>query len=143
MLGGGRDRFATAAYGTLTRLPEGRWEFTVASGGHPLPVVARADGGTASIGEPGTLLGVFEETSAVPVTTVLNPGDAIVLYTDGITDRPPPYDIDTETVEHVIAFAARSAPDAATLADTLQTRLEQLNPIPQREDDVALLVIRL
>jgi serine phosphatase RsbU (regulator of sigma subunit) len=143
MLHGHRDRFATVVYSTLTALPGGRFRYTATSAGHPFPIVARADGSTESVGAVGTLMGVFDEISAEPVTTELGPGDALLLYTDGITDRPPPYDLDAETVERFVGRAAAGARTAEDLTEALRLELEQATALSERDDDVALLAIRV
>lgn len=141
---GHRHRFATAIYATLTEDPTDprAWDLVVASGGHPLPVVVRADGRVESVGEPGMLLGVFDEISAEPVGTRLYTGDTVVLYTDGITDRPPPYDIDQATLEAVIGRCATASATADDVLDTLGVEVERLSEGQLRQDDVALLAIR-
>ncbi len=52
------DRFCTVAYATLD-LGDGVAKLSVASGGHPTPLIVRADGKVTPIGDPGTLLGVL------------------------------------------------------------------------------------
>jgi PAS domain S-box-containing protein len=56
VLRSGQITFCTAVYGTLAHAPDG-FTFEMASGGHPLPIVHRAGGGTETLGQPGTLLG--------------------------------------------------------------------------------------
>ena len=53
-------RFCTALYVALTP-GEGGVRVTVASGGHPLPLLVRADGRVETVGRPGTLLGIVPE----------------------------------------------------------------------------------
>lgn len=149
VIGGLRNRFCTAIYATLAAAGEGAehgFELTVISGGHPFPIVARAGGTVSSVGAPGTLLGVFDRTEATPVTTRLFPGDAVVLYTDGITDRPPPHDLDVATLEGLVARAAGCTASADGLADALRVELERVavdGGPAERDDDVALLIIRV
>jgi serine phosphatase RsbU (regulator of sigma subunit)/transcriptional regulator with GAF, ATPase, and Fis domain len=79
-----RDSLLTAACLRVRRTPTGA-VVTMALGGHCLPVVVN-DAGAMSVGAPGTLLGAFD-TVRHPVTTLeLVPGDAIVLYTDGVIE---------------------------------------------------------
>ena len=54
------DRFCTVGYTSLD-LSDGRAEFCVASGGHPMPLLLKADGSVTSVGRPGTLLGVVAD----------------------------------------------------------------------------------
>lgn len=78
-------RFATAA---LVTLDPGRGEadLCVACGGHPRPMLVRADGSIERVDADGTLLGVLPEPEFQEVTLHLGPGDALVLYTDGVTE---------------------------------------------------------
>src|SRR6185295_13451981 len=85
----GQRTFCTALYCEL--VPESAGvRFSVAAGGHPLPLVRRADGKCETFGEPGTLLGMLPDSRSVTESTVLYPEDLVVLYTDGVTDLAPP-----------------------------------------------------
>lgn len=55
-------------------------------GGHPLPCVVRSDGRVDWIGTPGTLLGISSDVRLHEYEAVLEPGDAMLLYTDGVTE---------------------------------------------------------
>ncbi|MEA2248399.1 MAG: hypothetical protein QOH46_2928 [Solirubrobacteraceae bacterium] len=58
----------------------------VASGGHPLPLILTRDGTVRTIGRPGTLIGVLDDVALEEDTVRLEPGDTVVLYTDGVPD---------------------------------------------------------
>jgi anti-sigma regulatory factor (Ser/Thr protein kinase) len=58
-------------------------------GGHPLPCVVRADGRVETIGVPGTLLGIRTDVRLNEAETVLEPGDSMLLYTDGVIEAGP------------------------------------------------------
>jgi PAS domain S-box-containing protein len=141
VLRSGRTTFCTALYGTLTRAPEG-FTLNVASGGHPLPIVRRTTGETEILGEPGTLLGVFADSQSVTVSTELRPGDAVVLYTDGITDVRPPHDLTTDSLREIVARAG-AASSATEIAERLGSELSAILPFAKRGDDIALLVLRV
>jgi len=61
---------------------------TVVNAGHAAPLLRRASGEVVPIAEQGTRLplGVDRQTVYQPVTITLEPGDLIVLYTDGVTE---------------------------------------------------------
>src|SRR5205823_12470072 len=80
------DRSATPTGVSLSR-PEGRARAVVARGGHPSPIVLRASGEVEEVGGSGMLLGVFEDSKRADASTELIPGDALVLYTDGLLDE--------------------------------------------------------
>ena len=62
-------------------------EFEYANGGHNPPLVVRADGASALLPLPtGIALGVAPDFEFERSAITLSPGDAIVLYTDGVTE---------------------------------------------------------
>ena len=77
-----------------------------------MPVVASAAAGPASlVGRHGTVLGVFEDIDVHVERRQLAVGDVVVLYTDGITDLPPPYgQTEDDVVELVAGIADRARP---------------------------------
>ncbi len=81
-------RFCTAVFVRLVlpREPGQPAELTVCCGGHPRPMILRADGSVARIDAPGTLLGVLPSPPLADVAVKLEPGSSLVLYTDGITE---------------------------------------------------------
>jgi PAS domain S-box-containing protein len=78
-------RFSTVAYARLAPAGGGV-AATVSSAGHPPPLVVRAGGRVEPVGRPGTLLGPFPEVRVHDDVADLGPGDALVLYTDGVTE---------------------------------------------------------
>lgn len=136
------DSFCTVVYGTLEADASGM-SFTAAVAGHPLPVVARADGSVDRIGAPGSLVGVFDDILVTPATTTLHPGDTLVLYTDGVTDVRPPYGLTPDQLDDLIGRAAAATTTAEQLADHLHDDLSTILPIADRNDDIALLILRL
>ncbi len=138
-----RDLFCTAVYGTLESLGDGRWHFRCVAGGHPAPVVVGADGWARTVGGPGTLIGVLPQVKFQPGECELGPGDTLVLNTDGITDVAPPYGLTEEQRVELIRTAARAEGTAEEVARGVQTAIEDVLPISQRDDDIALVAIRI
>jgi PAS domain S-box-containing protein len=133
-------RFCTVAYGYLEPLAEGA-RFGFASGGHPLPLLLRADGTVELVGEPGTLLGVVSDPTFEDRSLSLGPGDTLVFYTDGVIegrgDQPA---LDEEALAELVATCAGAA------ADAIATRVEDAALAAQDgtpRDDIAVLVLRV
>ena len=82
------NQFCTAVCARLE--PEERdgktVKLTLARGGHPPPLLLRADGLVEELGDPGRAIGVFEELDLEDLVVSLEPGDALFLYTDGVTE---------------------------------------------------------
>jgi PAS domain S-box-containing protein len=79
------DRFCTAVYALVERGPHG-FACSVASAGHPLPLVVRASGAVEELACSGSLLFVLARPTYQVVSFTLRPGDSLVLYTDGVTE---------------------------------------------------------
>ena len=76
MLREGSSRFCTIAVAHLDR-SAATTRLTVAVGGHPAPIVLRADGSVETAGAGGTLIGLVEDPRLAETTTELAPGDAV------------------------------------------------------------------
>ncbi|WP_142102271.1 PP2C family protein-serine/threonine phosphatase [Pseudonocardia cypriaca] len=88
-------RFATLVLGTAAPLPGGGLRVRLAAGGHPPPMVVRA-GGVEPVEIPGMLVGGVREAHFATRTVDLGPGEACVLYTDGVTEARGGVDGDEE-----------------------------------------------
>ena len=77
------DLFVTAFFGTL-EMDTGVLSFS--SAGHPPALVKRATGGIRSLEHRGPVLGLFPEAKHTNAQVDLEPGDQMILYTDGLTE---------------------------------------------------------
>ena len=141
--GGSRARFATMVHGALTVDPDGV-TITLVNGGHPPGIVLRhaprSGDDVEWLDVPGTLVGVYPDPELVEAGVRLAPGDALLLYTDGVTEaRGPDGFFGPERLASLVAsFADRSAD---TVADGVLDAVSGFQDGKLR-DDVALLVIR-
>jgi serine phosphatase RsbU (regulator of sigma subunit) len=111
----------------------------VSCGGHPLPIVVRADGTTEHAGVPGTLLGLIEHPELTDTPAELRSGDTIVLYTDGLTEAGAPEQVWTPEEIADAARGAAGAPPADTVSRLLAATVDG---VPSPRDDVAVLALR-
>ena len=75
--------FVTAA---LAAVDADTGDLRLASAGHEPPLVVRADGTLEAVEARGPILGAFAVASYAPGACRVEPGETVVLYTDGITD---------------------------------------------------------
>ena len=102
-------RFVTAVLARLEPHAEGGARLVVASGGHPPPVLLRADGDAEVVPCPGTLLGVEDDARSFDDGDRAGAGDTLVLYTDGVTEASRDHPL---TPEDLGAALRASAPTA-------------------------------
>ncbi len=130
----------TSAYAAiaLVRLDllAGEVTATVACGGHPTPRILRADGVVEAFGTHGTVLGVTDSITLENQTVRLRHGDALILYTDGLTHAAEPSRWTPEQLHTVIAAAVGRT--AAGIVEDIASIVE--GPL---RDDLALFAIRV
>jgi sigma-B regulation protein RsbU (phosphoserine phosphatase) len=116
MLQSGTDRFCTVVVLRLRRDDTG-WSATIATGGHPLPLLRRADGSIDCAGAQGVLIGVLPEPEVTDRVVRLDPGDLLVAYTDGLPEARR----GTEFLgdERVRSLVGGAGPSAGEVVDTL------------------------
>lgn len=135
-------QFSTLAAATVQRARPGQrpgLSVDLVLAGHLQPVVVRSDGTAALIGEFGTAVGLVERVEVTCTRHRLAPGDSLLLYTDGVTERRR----GTEQFgsDRLLA-AARSAAGgtAAQLVAAVRAAVERFSNVPH--DDIALLAVR-
>ncbi|HEY6890239.1 MAG TPA: SpoIIE family protein phosphatase, partial [Solirubrobacter sp.] len=133
-------RFVTLAIARLELEPDGTVIVTVSSGGHPLPRILRSTGLVEELGTTGTLLGVLDDVDLDDRSAQLGPGDALVLYTDGLTEVTAPRVWSRAHLDAAIGGARRRS--AQGIVEHLAAQAEAEAEGPPR-DDLALLALRV
>jgi PAS domain S-box-containing protein len=133
-------RFVTALLGRLEHRADGHARLVVASGGHPPPLVLRADGRAQVLACAGTLLGVEPDARSADQETVLAPGDTVVLYTDGVTEARRDRPLAPEALAEALAD---TAPRGAAAVARQVVRLAEARAEGPLRDDLAVLVVAI
>jgi DNA-binding response OmpR family regulator len=128
-------RFITAACARLTPGFAPR----LALGGHPPALIVRADGRVDAFESTGPLLGIGELEHIGDVEARLEPGDALVLYTDGVIEARRDRELFGEDrlralLEGMGGHAAEEIADAILAATVAHAGA--------LDDDVAILIVR-
>ena len=135
------NRFSTIIYGNLTRRGDG-FEVVLASGGHPPPLLFDADGGAYYVDTTGgQAVGLTDTPRFVANRFQLNPGDTLLLYTDGLTEAST--GVGHERYDDrgaLLRFAKMHSPTSAVaIVGAVQSLLERLGD--GVEDDLAVLAL--
>jgi sigma-B regulation protein RsbU (phosphoserine phosphatase) len=130
-------RFVTLA---LTQLDSRSHRMTVVNAGHMEPLVRRASGEIEAIvseGE-GPPLGVEPQAVYLPTTISLQPGDVVVLYTDGVTDA---MDDESEPFgeERLRQTLAAAPPEAAAAGEAILAAVRNHATGPTQFDDITII----
>jgi PAS domain S-box-containing protein len=135
------DRFCATVFGHVELDRCGAW-VTLACAGHPRPVVVRRAGWIDLRGQPGSLIGLFDEVDVTADRVGLGPGDSLVFFTDGITEaRNPAGDqFGDEALSEVLL--ANTDVDARTLANRVRRAAVEFCG-GRLDDDVAIMVVRV
>jgi sigma-B regulation protein RsbU (phosphoserine phosphatase) len=126
----------------LLKLNRQTGEFSIRNCGHPSPKLRRCDGTVATIEEGRMLpLGIeFEEQEVPEATGVLHPGQALVLYTDGVTEsKGEDGSFFDDRLDDAIANSDGSA---KAIIDGITRSLAAHRGERRQRDDECILVIR-
>lgn len=134
------DQFCTLAWAAFGSAG-GEVVGEIACAGHPPPFIVRAGGGVEAVDASGTLLGFFHDLRSVVAPVRLGAGDAIVLFTDGVTEARLP-DGSLFGADGVRdALAATGDRTADGLLDALEAALDAARA--EARDDVAIVIGRV
>ncbi|WP_369155920.1 SpoIIE family protein phosphatase [Streptomyces sp. R02] len=137
---GPQTRFLSLLYGELVPF-EGGVRCTLASAGHPLPLLLDPEGGVRAVAQPQTLLGVVEDAGYTSETFEMYSGDTLLCVTDGVTERRSgsrQFD-DGDGLARALAGCAGMA--AGAVADRITQLVHEFDQRPPA-DDMALLVLQ-
>ncbi len=120
------------------------WQLEFSNGGHQHPLLVHGDGKGVEPLEGGksVVLGVAEELPYKRTTVTLQPGDALVLYTDGITEA---FNREREQFSEqrmMEVLAADGGKDAAGMLDELFTAVRRFVGEAGQSDDMTTLVLK-
>jgi len=131
------EKFATLFYGVLDASTR-TLQYTNA--GHPRPVIVHHSGKTTRLENGGALLGVFPTWDYEDSVVTLQPGDLLLLFTDGITEATTP---NGEEFGEDRLIAAAQVPNERSLEDLQSHVLGEVKDFCQSQmnDDATLLMI--
>ncbi len=138
---GADPRYCTVVQGRI-RPEAGGAAVTVATGGHPPALLIRADGTSAFLPVPGgQLVGALPRARFATEDVFLNPGDTLLLYSDGLTEARTDGRVrysEEQLQEHLTGLAPTTAPAVVAAVTGLLAGFGD-----GVEDDTALLALSI
>jgi serine phosphatase RsbU (regulator of sigma subunit) len=130
------EQMCTLAY-ALIEDHGNRFRVSVTLAGHPPPILVTVGGATKRLGTPCPPVGVLSDITPAEEEAWLEPGDMIVLYTDGyaLPGVAPP-----ESLEMALARCEADGPES--LLDQLLEVLWAGLPAGGQRDDIAMVAMR-
>ncbi|MFY9753513.1 MAG: SpoIIE family protein phosphatase [Candidatus Acidiferrales bacterium] len=134
----GEDRYATVFYGILDKA--GRFEYVNA--GHVPPLLRRKSGALEGLGSANFPVGMFAEAEYQSARAQLEPGDFLVIYSDGVSEASNNRNelFEEARLRAIMeSFAGRSVDDMAT---AIRDGMKAFTEGAPQSDDITLLVIQ-
>ena len=132
-------RFVTFVYGELD---PGTGEFRFVNAGNTEPILLPRSGKPRKLGSHGPPLGLFDEWSYESETLTLEPGDRVLLFTDGISEaenRDGEFFGERDLLGR-LSRLGKAHPNAETLAKALVDEVASFAR-GEPQDDVTLLIV--
>lgn len=113
----------------------------IASGGHHLPLILRADGSVEPVGETGMVLGAFPDPQITDVEVMLREGDVLIFFTDGVIEEGEgDHTFGEANLMSVVKECVGRSP--SEIAEAIESAVTSFRPEEPR-DDIAILAVRI
>lgn len=136
----GGGRYCTLALAAVGPGDGDQLDVSLHLAGHDRPVLLHGGGGADFVGTGGTALGLLDAIATPTAEIALKPGDALIFYTDGVTERRRGRELfGTDRLRE------SAAPLAGYSADVVAARLRATAiafSVEPPRDDIAVLVLR-
>ena len=138
---GPRAPFITLIHAELIPAPGRAATISLACAGHPPPLILRADGEVRAGARPQPLLGVLDQVTFRTDTIHISPGDVLLCFTDGVTERRASGRLldDDDGLSQLLGEC--SGLNAGAIVARIQRAVHEFGTGPPA-DDLALIVFR-
>ena len=115
---------------------------TYVNAGQTPPLLRRQNGGYERLHGTGIALGLFDGSTYAAAQVSIDPGDALVLYSDGITEAEDPAGRPFEEAGLEQVVSANAHDSAAELGTTVLKAVETHANAPRFSDDLTILILK-
>lgn len=134
-----RNQFVTAFYGILDATNR---TLAYANAGHNPPLLLKANGEAKLLTQGAVPLGMFRDTRYYEYYQTIEPGDLLVLYTDGVTEAVNPHDVEFGRERLLRSVKAARDLTAREMISAIQRDITDWTDGRGANDDVTMFVIK-
>ena len=109
--------------------------------GHNYPMLRRRDGRIEELAEGGPPLGVFEDSQYGENVTPFQPGDTLMLYSDGVSEAIDPRNNEFGEDRLRALWAEHGARAPGEVIDLLLERVSAFRGVASQNDDITVVVV--
>jgi sigma-B regulation protein RsbU (phosphoserine phosphatase) len=135
-----RDRYVTFFFGILDRR---QGSLVYGNAGHNYPLVRHPGGEVVSLSHSDLVLGVMENAVYVDQLVQLQPGSAVLLYTDGVTEvfSPEGEEYGDERLKELLALW--DGDSVFQLRDEILNAIRRFGEKSRGFDDITMIIVKL
>jgi len=117
-------------------------EVVFANAGHNPPLIVRSSGSVEWLDAGGCVLGILPMMKYDESRTRLDPGDVLVIFSDGVTDAINPQEDDFGEARLAACVSAHRTESSASIMDAVNRAIAEWSAGTPLPDDLTLLVAR-
>ncbi|MFL6215751.1 MAG: SpoIIE family protein phosphatase [Blastocatellia bacterium] len=133
------NKFLTLFYGTIN--PQ-TGELKYSNGGHNPPVLIRTKGEVLQLDKGGLPIGMMKGMAYQEASVFFNPGDVLVIYSDGITESVNEQDEEFEEERLIEVVSHNLSRTASGIRDRIDEALSRFVGTMAPVDDMTLMIIK-
>ncbi len=134
----GDDRYATVFYGVLDEA--GHFEYVNA--GHVPPMILRRSGEIEALGSGNLPVGMFDEAEFSSASAKLEPGDFLVIYTDGVSEAANVHSELFEEHRLRAVLAEFTGKNVEEIAEAIRRGIKAFTAGAPQSDDITILAVQ-
>ncbi|MCH8800105.1 MAG: SpoIIE family protein phosphatase [Chloroflexi bacterium] len=116
-------------------------ELSYINGGHEAPIIVGVNGVKERLSFTGPAVGIMPDMNFEIRQTILEPGDTLLAYTDGVTDARNP-EGKSFTEQRLLSLVEEPIPSAAALVERIESSVNIHISDASQFDDITMLVVR-
>ncbi len=118
-------------------------ELTYANAGHNPPRLLHADGSVEELPlAKNTIVGAFDGIEYLEDSLQMQPGDSLVMYTDGVTEAINPAEEEFGTQRLDATLAAHAQDDCQHIVESVKKAMHEFVDGAEQSDDITMLVVK-